>query len=647
MRLTERLWAKGIAFVLVIVLLAVTAACAAGAACMVEMQMYTTPESAFREEIFTDLIKQDMQITANRLIWGEGEENAYLANRNIAAVKMVYPGTPERVWEYAGTASAAEKEYRVVLYVNRVKESGEYRVDRYEVDRYDTWAPWLEPVGTVAATVRLAEGFPLEDEYFLANRVISLAYSLRYAVYVIGVLALVGAVACFVFLMVASGHRKGTPEPQPGWGTKLPLDLLVLVCGAVVCLSGAIAMDRWYGSDVLTVVLAVVFILECVTVFLGFCMSFALRVKLGGWWKNTVIFRCLCLLWHIVQKLWQLMCSFGRMLKKIPMVWKTALVCAVVCIVDLILEVAGMSDDELMALLWIMKSAVLFPAVVYAALMLRRLYAGSQALAAGNLTQQVDTRHMIWDFKTAAENLNNIGDGMTRAVEARTNSERMKTELITNVSHDLKTPLTSIINYSDLICREPAGSAQIGEYAQVLHRQSERLKRLVDDLVEASKASTGNLEVNLTPCALNVLLSQTAGEYMQRMEQAGLELVVQLPEEELLILADGRRMWRVFDNLMNNACKYAAPGTRVYLTAQKQGDSAVIAFKNTSRRALNISAEELMERFVRGDASRNTEGSGLGLSIARSLTELQYGTLNLSIDGDFFKAELCFPLNRK
>ncbi len=220
----------------------------------------------------------------------------------------------------------------------------------------------------------------------------------------------------------------------------------------------------------------------------------------------------------------------------------------------------------------------------------------------------------------------------------------MKTELITNVSHDLKTPLTSILNYAGLIAAEPCENGKITEYAGVLTRQSERLTRLIDDLVEASKAATGNLEVHLAPVEAQVLLQQAAGEYAERFSSAGLELVTNMPEEPIRIMADGRRMWRVFDNLMNNVFKYAQSRTRVYLSLERMADSAVITFRNISAEPLNVSEEELMERFVRGDSARAGEGNGLGLSIAKSLAELQGGAFRLHIDGDLFKAILVFPV---
>ena len=221
-------------------------------------------------------------------------------------------------------------------------------------------------------------------------------------------------------------------------------------------------------------------------------------------------------------------------------------------------------------------------------------------------------------------------------------SERLKTELITNVSHDLKTPLTSIINYSDLICEEETENERIREYSQVLKRQSGRLKKLLEDLVEASKATTGNLEVNPAPCEVGVILSQALGEYQLKLEEKELELRITQPDAPVQIMADGRHLWRVFDNLLNNICKYAQEGTRVYLNVDLLEDQVRIIFRNMSRYPLNMSGEELEERFVRGDKSRHMEGSGLGLSIAKSLVELQGGEMEILTDGDLFKVTIGF-----
>jgi signal transduction histidine kinase len=220
----------------------------------------------------------------------------------------------------------------------------------------------------------------------------------------------------------------------------------------------------------------------------------------------------------------------------------------------------------------------------------------------------------------------------------------MKTELITNVSHDIKTPLTSIINYASLMGTTDPSDPKMAEYSEVVVRQSDKLKRLIEDLVEASKASTGNLEIVPAPLDAVTFVSQTAGEFKEKLEASNLNLITNAPEGPVMIMADGRRMMRIYDNLMNNICKYAQPGTRVYLSLEVQGNQAVTTFKNTSSAELNISADELVERFVRGDQSRNTEGNGLGLSIAKSMTELQGGSFKIDIDGDLFKVSLSFPV---
>ena len=323
--------------------------------------------------------------------------------------------------------------------------------------------------------------------------------------------------------------------------------------------------------------------------------------------------------------------------------------------------------------LWVLEKVILLVVIMYIALAFRKLLQASRALAEGQGNYQVDTSRMMWVFREHGENLNSLALGISKAVEERTRSERMKTELISNVSHDLKTPLTSIINYADLIWEETGRSEnpdmtakdafpeqqdgmgavgsgtsvdniKVREYAEVLLRQSRRLKKLMDDLVEASKATTGNLEVNLEPCEVGVLLSQAVGEYQQKMEEKELELIVRQPEAAVTILADGRRLWRVFENLLNNICKYAQERSRVYLSMEAKEERVFIIFRNMSKYPLDISGEELEERFVRGDKSRHMEGNGLGLSIAKSMVELQKGQMEIVIDGDLFKAVLSFPL---
>ena len=268
----------------------------------------------------------------------------------------------------------------------------------------------------------------------------------------------------------------------------------------------------------------------------------------------------------------------------------------------------------------------------------------AEAIANGNVSSKIDTKYMPLDFGSFGRTLNNIGGGLESAVEEKLKSERLKTELITNVSHDIKTPLTSIVNYVDLMKKEKIDNEKVSEYIDVLDRHAARLKKLIEDLVEASKASTGNISVELEKCDIGVLLEQSLGEYGERLSSANITPIVTQPDTDTFVMADGRRLWRVFDNLLSNICKYAMHGTRAYITLEKSSEEVIITFKNISHAELNVSAAELTERFVRGDSSRNTDGSGLGLSIARSLTELQDGRLDIFVDGDLFKVVLTFPI---
>jgi len=339
-----------------------------------------------------------------------------------------------------------------------------------------------------------------------------------------------------------------------------------------------------------------------------------------------------------------------KFVEGIPIYWKIILTTLLIGILNSFIMILVYASAAALLLYMLFWCAVIL-AVCYIASVLKKLQIAGERLAAGDLTYHVDTSRMIWDFKRHGENLNSISAGMSRAVDERVKSERFKTELITNVSHDIKTPLTSIINYIDLLGKEeeklrgtPCENTKIREYTQVIARQSARLKKLTEDLIEASKASTGNITVTLEKSDLNVLLSQAMGEYGERFENYGLDMIVRMPNEPVYIMADGRHLFRVFDNLMNNIIKYAMPGTRVYLTLENKDGRALIIFRNISKYALDLAPDELTERFVRGDLSRNSEGSGLGLSIAKSLTELQGGQFKIDTDADLFKVTLSFPV---
>lgn len=296
--------------------------------------------------------------------------------------------------------------------------------------------------------------------------------------------------------------------------------------------------------------------------------------------------------------------------------------------------------------LLIFKAAVLV-ALIWEGIQRQRLLLGVRAMADGNGETVIPTEKLFQDNRQLAEAVNDLGEGLRNALQEQMKSERMKADLITNVSHDLKTPLTSIINYVDLMKRERIENPKAQEYLEILDQKSQRLKQLTEDLVEASRASSGNVTLNMEKIDLKEMLMQTSGEFEERFAARGLSLVSHYPEYPLYVEADGRRLWRVIENLYRNVEKYAMPQTRVYLEVEQKGSMASMSMKNISEQPLNITAEELMERFVRGDESRSTEGSGLGLSIARDLTELQHGTFDIYLDGDLFKVIVAFPIVKK
>ena len=501
----------------------------------------------------------------------------------------------------------------------------------YTVDREDE-GPWLLTVRytpreyhTVHAVYGIDANLPVLDWYSVGLTLVNTLIVYRNWAVPLTALCLALAVALFIFLLVSAGHRTGTEEVSRNWFDRIPLELVLLGMALTVGFGGRVLTDR--ALTVLGLFLPMLLALG-----LLFCMTFAVRCKTKTLVKGTLLYWACRGTWAGVKGLWY-------MLKNLPLIWKTALVWGGISFVELVACLSERAGACLVV--WFLEKLVLTPVLLTFAIGLKKLQEGARRMAADDMAPMPE-KFLFADERKHAQNLNSIGQGARLAAERQLKSERMKTELITNVSHDLKTPLTSIISYVDLLKKEGLSSEHAPKYIDVLDRQSQRLKKLTEDLVEASKASTGNIQTHLEDVDVNLLLSQTAGEYAERLAVAGLTTVTTLDPGEPHIRADGRLLWRVFDNLLSNACKYAMPGSRVYLTTEAKDGEVRIAFRNVSREPLNISAEELMERFVRGDASRNSEGSGLGLSIAKSLTELNHGTLDLAVDGDLFKAILIF-----
>lgn len=488
---------------------------------------------------------------------------------------------------------------------------------------------------TVTITGYVRSNLEAKDEIYYNLFWLDKLISARNWLIVIGASSLVLTVALLVFLLSSAGHKEGEEKIHLTWFDRIPLDLLLFIW---ICLGGiTVAMGDVVYSQTEAIVFASMVVLCWVPLILVLLMSFASRVKAGTVFKNNVLYWLLKKIKKFLLWLWHGLCYLVRSL---PLYWKAGVFWTALSLLEMMFVLVSGSGETLT--FWFFEKLVLTAVLILIVINMRRLQEGAKRIAAGEVDYTIDLTHMIGDFKAHGEDLNCIRDGLQTAVDERVKSERMKAELITNVSHDIKTPLTSIVNYVDLLKKEELGSDTAREYVAVLERQAQRLKKLTEDVVEASKASTGSIPVNLERTDLNVLLSQAAGEFTDRFAEQKLELRFSASQEQTYVMADGRLLWRVFSNLMSNVGKYALEGTRVYLSIDVQRGRGVISLKNISRYPLNVSGEELMERFVRGDKSRTSEGSGLGLSIARSLTELQGGVFDITVDGDLFKVTISF-----
>ena len=519
-------------------------------------------------------------------------------------------------------------------------------------------------------------------------------YYLRDYLIPVLIASLLGFAMTAVYLCCAAGRKPGTQEVRASGLNCIPIDLyLAAAAGGVACCGIGIVEGGGYliGKDAQT---GILFMALCAyaacLLFVGFCFAFAAQVKTTGgyFWRNSLCGRSLKLiawLWHklvalcgwlwkfidekleplmvrLAKALWKLMkffclqlrkgtvwlCSrilqacnwlsriLGRFLSMLPLTWQFLLI-GFTLVIFLYIMIRTYKVGYIL-----IGFGVFFGVILYAASAFGILLESAKRMRKGDLDSKVDDKLLIGTFREFADELNGLADVAVVAAQKQLKSERMKTELITNVSHDIKTPLTSIINYVDLM-EKPHSPEEQAAYLEVLSRQSQRLKKLIDDLMEMSKASTGNMAVDITRVNAGEAVNQALGEFADKLEKCQLIPVFRQPDKDIYMMADGRLVWRVLSNLLSNAVKYALPGTRLYIDLMELEDKVVLSLKNISRESLNVSADELLERFVRGDTARNTEGSGLGLNIAQSLMELQKGKLELLVDGDLFKVTLIFP----
>ena len=376
--------------------------------------------------------------------------------------------------------------------------------------------------------------------------------------------------------------------------------------------------------------------------FLTGWLSLVRRIKAKSLWRDSLLRHLLIFCKKIFRWFGGLAEIFSQNLgSRIKMI----LLFGVFVLAEFILHGMGLAGGNPFALLFLL---ILDGVVLYALLKKawgrELILSGLKKITDGELQYKIPEEKLTGEQQQIAGYINHIGEGLDAAVENSLKNERMKTELITNVSHDLKTPLTSIINYVDLLKRENPQDPKVQNYIAILEDKAQRLKTLTEDVVEASKASTGNISLEMTELNFVELIHQVVGEFEEKFQEKNLIMVVHFDQEEAMICADGRRLWRVLENIFGNVTKYAMENTRVYAEVNVVPPEVRFSLKNISAQPLNITAEELTERFVRGDVARNTEGSGLGLSIAQSLTELQGGEFKVYVDGDLFKVTIIFKM---
>ena len=535
------------------------------------------------------------------------------------------------------------------------------------------------PAYTVELT--LAPGaYRYDSGYALLEQVWGYRNSL---LFIMGVCLLLFAVLA-VYLCCAAGRKPGSEEVHAAGFNCIPLDIY-LAGGGLIIFGLFMVIVQFndaaglFTQNIQTLCAGMLMAGYAMSlIFVSFCFACAAQFKTPGgyWWRNSVCWRCLNLLvkcvkgcfsgcgWLIrnlplafaalgrfllvllspLRWLWRQVkktCakigkSINRVYSMMPLTWQWLLT-GFIMVMLLFAAFAGRSEMMVVLSLCACVAVVLYGAYCFGILL-----ESAKRMGKGDLDTKVDDKYLTGAFKSFAGDLNDLAGVAVVAAQKQLKSERMKTELITNVSHDIKTPLTSIINYVDLL-QKPHTPEEEKTYLEALNRQSQRLKKLIEDLMEMSKASTGNLTADITKLDAVEAVNQALGEFADKLEKAQLTPVFRHPEESVAMMADGRLAWRVLGNLLSNTVKYALPGTRVYIDVMALEGKVIISLKNISRDELNVDADELMERFVRGDDSRNTEGSGLGLNIAKTLMELQKGQLQLLVDGDLFKVTLIFP----
>lgn len=452
------------------------------------------------------------------------------------------------------------------------------------------------------------------------------------------------SIILFVYLTVSMGHSRKKEEIYCNFIDRIPLEILLFLSGMAVSFEVLglyvmfidISQIMYERITIPFISILSIIAMIYITIMITYS-SMIRRIKAKIFWKNTIVYKCWAFLKRVI---WG---NITKFMGRLSANWRLSIYYFGFCIISVILFLLAL-DNGFCVFLLLVWGIWVFMKITDHLKQLKKIRDMINHIYDGKTDFLLNEEEFKGNLRNVAKYLNDIAGGFSNAIEENLKSERMKTELITNVSHDLKTPLTSIINYVDLLKAENIENEKAKEYIEVLDNKSQRLKKLTEDLVEASKASSGNIKLTMEKLKVKELIHQVTGEFEDKFEARKLETILSYPEENVFILADSRYLYRVLENIYSNIAKYAKEDTRVYVDIVKNNKKVLIAIKNISKEQLNISADELMQRFVRGDSSRNTEGSGLGLSIAKSLTELQGGNFSIYLDGDLFKVVIEFPI---
>ena len=499
------------------------------------------------------------------------------------------------------------------------------------------WRDEIEAEGAFGKDFIFAAGvdtdYPIQDKYYdMANTYRKHNASVRTAALLM-IPAILAFLVSIIWLVIVAGRSSEDEELHlcafDRWKTELGAAFVIILWLIPILFFGysyvsvmnmdIVAMGVWFVLGLYT----------CAMFLMGL-LSLVRRIKAKTVWKNSVL---------------RVFLRFaGMVFGNWSSVWRLIVVFGVFVVIHwFAIITTGYGGYSIGFFIAFAAEILAFVYLIYNAVGRDRIGEGIRRIAGGEIDYKISTDHLRGEQKKIAEDINGIGAGLDAAVEKSMKSERLKTDLITNVSHDIKTPLTSIINYVELLKQENFEDPKIQRYIEILEAKSLRLKTLTEDVVEASKVSSGNITLEYMNINLTEMIQQTSGEFAEKFEKRNLKEVLSLREEEAYIRVDGRRTWRILENVYNNAAKYAMEGTRIYADLKVEGDQVIFSLKNISQQPLNISADELTERFIRGDISRSTEGSGLGLSIAKTLTEMQGGKFELYLDGDLFKVTIIFP----